>query len=171
MLLPRIKTFASNESAEAVPTHVTAEEIPLPTIFPPDAAVATSMSAVSVATEEISTTSDMEFILSQINDYRESQGLPKVVPNSQTCDFARLRAEEVSKNFNHDGFNNRYKTNNLPYKTGQKETENLARNSNYRKVVSAWIASPGHAENLRADTPYVCVQGYGEYYAYEGWRP
>lgn len=50
-------------------------------------------------------------------------------------------------------------------------TENIARAANYKDVVKLWINSPGHAANLFADTPYACVENYGNFYAYEGWKP
>ncbi len=112
----------------------------------------------------------MSDLLSQVNDYRKSQGLSPVVSNSDTCSFARLRAQEISADFSHAGFTNRVNNHTLPY-SYHEVTENIAMNSNSNDVVSEWIKSPGHAENMRKNTPYVCIEKYGEYYVYEGLRP
>jgi len=112
-----------------------------------------------------------KYILDAINTYRVSQGLSKVNADKYTCDFATIRAKEIVNNFNHDGFSNRASNKTLPYPSFSNATENIAMNSDYTKVVTSWINSAGHAENMRANTPYVCVAYSGNYYAYEGWRP
>ena len=88
-----------------------------------------------------------------------------------TCAFAGTRAQEISVEFNHDGFSERVASKTVPYPGYSYINENIARTSDYRRVVDMWIASSGHAQNMRANTPYVCVAQYGTYYAYEGWRP
>ena len=108
--------------------------------------------------------------LNQVNNYRRSQGLSEVASDRNTCEFAALRAKEISISFNHNGFRDRVNSNSLPYPSYSQITENIAMNSNYTKVVAGWINSPGHAENMRADTPLVCIAKYGNYYAYEGLR-
>lgn len=109
--------------------------------------------------------------MNAINNYRKSQGLSQVSTNAQTCNFAKIRAREISTNFSHDGFRSRINSKTLPYPSYHVVTENIARNSNYKNVVSSWINSSGHAANMRKDTPYVCVEGYGNFWAYEGWKP
>ncbi len=110
------------------------------------------------------------FIMNAINDYRASQGLSAVQINDTTCSFAKIRAQEITTNFNHDGFNQRIQNHILPYPNYSLVTENIAETSNYQDVVNMWRNSPGHAANMRADTPYVCIESYGNYFAYEGWR-
>ena len=128
--------------------------------------------SAKVSTSPIPTTTSVkDFIMTQINDYRKSHGLSAVKTDPYTCAFAAIRAKEVVNNFNHDGFRNRLNSKTLPYPKYSKVTENLAFNSNYKNVVSKWIGSSGHAANMRADTPYVCVEAYNNYYAYEGWKP
>jgi uncharacterized protein YkwD len=109
--------------------------------------------------------------MNAINDYRKSQGLSAVKTDPYTCSFAKIRAQEITQGFNHDGFSNRITSHTLPYPTYHQVTENIAMTSDYKRVVTLWINSPGHAENMRRDTPYVCVESSGNYYAYEGWRP
>lgn len=123
--------------------------------------------------QPFSTTSDLkkDFIMQKINDYRKSQGLSEVKSDLNTCNFAKTRAEEISSNFNHDGFRSRIDSKTLPYSGYGGVTENIAMNSDYTKIVDMWINSSGHADNMRKDTPYVCVESKDNYYAYEGWRP
>lgn len=111
------------------------------------------------------------YFLEQINDYRRSQGLSSVRPEPNTCSFAVSRTQEIISAFNHDGFTGRINNKTLPYPNYHFVTENIARNSNYQEVVKEWINSPGHAANMRADTPFVCVKSSGNFYVYEGWKP
>lgn len=111
------------------------------------------------------------YIINAINAYRKSQGLAAVQTDDVTCSFATIRAKEIATNFSHDGFNERVKNNTLLYKNYALITENIAETSNYKNVVDMWAASAPHAENMRADTPYVCIAQYDNYFAYEGWKP
>lgn len=116
-------------------------------------------------------TDPMAFIMKEINAYRVSLGLSAVQTSDETCSFAAIRAAEIVTNFSHDGFQNRIDSKTLPYKTWSKVTENIAMTSDYKQVVSMWKNSPGHAENMRADTPFVCVRQNGNYFAYVGMKP
>jgi uncharacterized protein YkwD len=145
---------------------------PTPTVIP----TATPKPMVIPTTRPSSTpapvtSSVKDYIMKGINDYRASQGLVSIQTDSNTCNFAKIRAQEISINFNHDGFTNRVNSHSLPYPSYHSVTENIALNPDYKQVVPVWINSPGHAANMRADTPYVCVEQYGNFYAYEGWKP
>jgi len=109
--------------------------------------------------------------MQEINNYRRSQGLSEVKTDSYTCDFAAIRAQEISSAFNHDGFSNRLSSKTLPYPSYSVVIENLAKISDYQKVVTLWINSSGHAANMRKDTPFVCVAQNGNFFAYEGFKP
>lgn len=113
----------------------------------------------------VKNTSTSDYLLRKVNEYRKSLGLYEVASDSNTCEFAAKRAQEVSVNFNHDGFSN------FPYPKYSRVTENIAMDENYTDVVNQWINSSVHAEIMRQDTPYVCIQSVGNYYAYEGWKP
>lgn len=110
-------------------------------------------------------------IMAAINSYRQSKGLSTVTTDPYTCGFARTRAAEIAGNFSHDGFRQRIDTKTLPYPSYSAITENIAMTGSSGDVVPTWINSPGHAKNMEADTPYVCVESVGIYYAYEGWKP
>jgi uncharacterized protein YkwD len=111
------------------------------------------------------------YIMKEINAYRASLGLSSVQTNNETCNFARIRAQEIANGFNHDGFNNRKNSHTLPYASWTAITENIAMTPNYKDVEKMWQNSAGHAANMRANTPYVCVMQHGNYFAYEGMKP
>lgn len=111
-----------------------------------------------------------DYIMSKINEYRSSQGLYAVKTNDLTCNFAKIRAQEISTDFSHNGFQGRINSHTLPYPNYSYITENIVMTSDYHQVVTLWINSAGHAANIRADTSYVCVEQYGSYFAYEGWK-
>lgn len=111
------------------------------------------------------------YIMNAINNYRRSLGLSAVQTSTETCNFAKTRAKEISTNFSHDGFQSRINNHTIPYSTWSLITENIAMTPDYKNVATMWINSPGHAANMQKNTPYVCVEQYGNYYAYEGMKP
>jgi uncharacterized protein YkwD len=111
------------------------------------------------------------YILKGVNEYRTSLGLSPVTNNQETCSFATIRAQEIANGFNHDGFYNRVNSHTIPYAKWSHAVENIAQAPDYKEVVTLWKNSPGHAANMRDNTPYVCIMQSGSYYAYEGMRP
>lgn len=127
--------------------------------------------SVKAAQDNPSSEEITAYIIKEINQYRASFNLPPVQTSKETCDFAKIRAQEVAVNFGHEGFNRRAQNKTLPYGHWTAVTENLAMTSDYKQVVTMWAHSPGHAKNMRADTPYVCVKQYGNYFAYLAMKP
>jgi uncharacterized protein YkwD len=111
------------------------------------------------------------FIINEINKFRISNGLSSIKTDPYTCGFAKTRVLEITSDFSHTGFTNRVNNKTLPYPSYSLITENIALNSDYRDVVQSWINSPVHAENMKKDTPFVCVENSDIYYVYEGWKP
>ena len=111
------------------------------------------------------------YLLKEINAYRSQYGLSPVRTSTQTCAFAKIRAREIVSDFEHTGFRGRINNKTLPYTSWTAVTENIATTYDYKRVVSLWIKSPSHAENMHKNTPFVCVQRQGNYYAYEGMKP
>ncbi len=164
-----------NEARQQVGPTQTPTNIPIPkpspTPKPSPVLKSSPTSKPTVTPTPIQNTADVKtYIMGEINKYRLTQGLSEVKTDKYTCEFAATRAKEVASNFSHDGFQSRIDNKTLPYPSYHYITENIAMNSNYKNVVQAWINSSGHAKNMRADTPFVCVEKYGNYYAYEGWR-
>jgi len=112
-----------------------------------------------------------EKLLGQINTYRSENGLGSVSMIDEVCNFASLRAQEINESFSHDKFIERINNNSFPYPSYSEVTENIAMADNEDIIVGLWRESPTHAENMRKNTPYVCVSRVGNYYAYEGWTP
>lgn len=184
---PTPTIYMQQPTATATPTPSktapTSSVIVTKTPTPTTTTMPTPTKAVPTATPTVKPTSTpqdsptnqpsdhMAYIMNEINKYRASQGLSEVKTSTETCDFAAIRAKEIVTNFNHDGFQQRIDAKTIPYKSWTKITENIAMTSDYTQVVTMWKNSPGHAANMRADTPYVCVRNDGSYYAYEGMKP
>lgn len=118
----------------------------------------------------VASNSIRDYLMVQINDFRKSKGLRSISTDSLTCNFADIRAKEISSSFDHNGFTDRINNKSLPYPSYKLIVENLARTGDYKNVVNLWIASPEHNKNLSADTLYGCTGNYGDYYTYEGLR-
>ncbi len=153
------------------PTSNPSVIVPSPTRTPSPTLTNTSTPTQTPMPTRAVTTTVQQYLLDRVNAYRVSQGLGAVAMDPYTWAFAATRAREISTSFNHNGFSQRVNSRSLPYPGYSYVTENIAMTSDYRRVVDLWINSAGHARNMRANTPYVCVAQYGNYYAYEGWRP
>jgi uncharacterized protein YkwD len=153
---------------------------PSPTANPVKATVKPKV--VINPTEDL--TNDQKFVMTEINKYRVSKGLKEVTAEVSVCELAQQRADEFNQlitndpyflskpeatSAGHQGFWNRVNNNTLPH--GGNWTENLAGYLSISRVVSSWIASPTHEENLVDDTPYVCVKNSGSAWAMIGWKP
>jgi uncharacterized protein YkwD len=156
---PTTKPVTTTSSA-ATPTP-TKKPTPTPTKTPTTAPTTSAPSTNDVT----------NYIMNEINSYRKSLGLSTVQTSTETCNFAKIRAQEISTSFTHDGFTNRKNAGTLPYASWTSITENIAMTSDYKQVETMWQNSAGHAANMRANTPYVCVMQYGNYFAYEGMKP
>ncbi|HVZ59134.1 MAG TPA: CAP domain-containing protein [Patescibacteria group bacterium] len=171
LLVQHILTPTPTPTATATPfPSPTATPTPLPPT-PTNTIVPTPTVVSQPADSSPSVNSVQSYLLQKINDYRSSLGLSSVSMDSYTCDFAKVRAQEIASSFNHDGFTTRVNNHTLPYPSYHNITENIAETSDYTQVVAMWISSPGHAANMRSDTPHVCVAQNGNYFAYEGWQP
>lgn len=141
---------------------------PLPTSAP---TINPTPTPAPTALPQPATSSTRDFMMNEINNFRRSKGLSAVSTDSYTCNFAQARAQEITSNFSHDGFNQRVSSGTLPYSSYRLVVENLARAGNYKDVVNLWINSPGHNANLSADTIYGCAGYSGDFYSYQGWKP
>lgn len=159
------------KSATASAASPTPTKKPTPTPTKRPTPTPTKTQPATPITAAPSTNEVTNYIMNEINNYRKSLGLSTVQTSSETCNFAKIRAQEISTAFNHDGFNNRKNTGTLPYASWTAITENIAMTSDYKQVETMWQNSAGHAANMRANTPYVCVMQYGNYFAYEGMKP
>lgn len=151
--------ITSKEQVLADQIQPTATPTTLPTIEP------TTQSIQAPQLSDVSA-----YILNGVNEYRASLDLSPVQSSAQTCAFAATRAKEITNGFTHDGFYSRVKNHTIPYATWEHATENIAEAPDYKEVVTLWKNSPEHAANMRDNTSYVCIEQYGNFYAYEGMR-
>lgn len=178
--VPTFNERATYKKLTVTPTIKSISNHPTISIVPPRRSHGfTSVQPATIRGVTISPTAQEEgfylsredFILNEINNYRASKGLSRSEPDSNTCGFAKLRAAEISINFNHDGFTNRINDKTLPYSSYSQVTENISMNSDYKQVAVKWIESSGHAANIEKDTPFICVGSSGDYYTMQGWKP
>ena len=142
------------ETLSVISSRITAVTLTLPLLTGISSPEAIARQAPSPKTTDTSTN-----FIDQINKLRKKHDLPPVHKDKETCDFAQTRAEEITKNFSHDGFIERMENNSLPYKTYTFATENIQMNNDKSTVVDLWINSTDHKKNLLADTPELCIKG------------
>ncbi len=164
----RLPWVSPTKSPTVTPTKIPTLQPTIVSTLAPTKQVSTPIPTVA---QPSSTDDKKTFIMNAINEYRKSQGLSSVSTSTETCNFAKIRAQEISTDFSHAGFRSRIDNGTLPYKSWSVVTENIAMTSDYKNVVNMWIKSSGHAENMRKDTPFVCVEYHGNYYAYEAMKP
>ncbi len=117
--------------------------------------------AYSMNEEEIS-------VMSQINNYRIKNGLTPVYQPWKTCETATIRANDMFEEFSHRRFRERIFQLYKPTLKGWRAYENLATNYEASRVVGAWIFSPTHDANLKADMTFACVKHLGRFWTFEG---
>lgn len=179
-----VQTLVTTKTPVQTPTATPIPE-PSPTPIPEPTATPTIQSIQEIPHEEKTTNlldtresedaqqtyTDIDtYVLLKVNEYRRQNGLSEISSDPSTCEFASLRAGEISSNFSHDGFNSRISSNTLPYPNYSYVNENIAQNSDFTRVTTSWIASPPHADNLRQNLTHACIRHSGEYFVFEGWR-
>lgn len=110
----------------------------------------------------------------EINTFREEQGLEPLGRWEPLCDFAKIRVYEIKEDFSHSGFEERT----INFGEGSiyeqfcdkdnvkctKAGENLAKGYfDAKEVVQGWADSPGHRKNMEGDYNVQCVavsEGY-----------
>ncbi len=166
-----ILVLTKKQKKETIPIRSSSKSVlksppaPIPTVTPMPSPTVTKPSVKEVEAQTIS------LYISKINDYRILNGLSPLKEDQTVCLFANTRANEISSSFTHDGFSNRVSSRTLPYKTYSNIVENIAQEPNHSSVISLWINSAPHAQNLKADISYGCVGESGDYFAFEGWKP
>jgi uncharacterized protein YkwD len=102
---------------------------------------------------------DAKVIEELVNDYREENGLPRLIHDPELCKLAEIRAEEITKDYSHAGIEARFDT--FPY---QKLSENLSLAKNDWEVVRGWKKSQAHNLGmLDTEVDRTCVATKGSY--------
>ncbi|MCW5314250.1 CAP domain-containing protein [Nostoc sp. KVJ3] len=114
-----------------------------------------SSDAFKIAASTIDTTALEQSVFTQINNYRTSQGLPKLTRNIAIDNQARIHSQDMASGkvpFGHTGFLDRINAIGIPYRAAG---ENVAYNQGYSDpatiAVQGWLKSPGHLANIRGN--------------------
>jgi uncharacterized protein YkwD len=107
--------------------------------------------------------SDLEkSVFEQINRYRASLGLPKLLLDEKISRLARIHSQNMANRkvpFSHQGFERRVSSIPLRFTSA---SENVAFNQGYndpaKQAVIEWIESPGHLVNIKG---YYNLTGIG----------
>ncbi|MBE9006612.1 CAP domain-containing protein [Fortiea sp. LEGE XX443] len=94
-------------------------------------------------------------VFNQINQFRATQGLPRLSRNSAIDNQARIHSQNMASGrvaFSHYGFGPRIQAIAIPYRGA---SENVAYNQGYRdsatQAVQGWLRSSGHLANIRGN--------------------
>jgi uncharacterized protein YkwD len=94
-------------------------------------------------------------VLEHINEYRAKKGLKALEMNTTISEAAEEHSKYMGNKtvrINHDGFEERMHGLMKALKPANGAAENVANGQHTAKeVVSMWIASPGHRENIEGD--------------------
>ncbi len=134
--------------------------------------IKTSIYDKPLSISSIKTTDLERSVFEQINEYRLSQGLPKLTLNTSITHQARIHSLDMANGkipFSHHGFEKRVNSVSIRYTSA---AENVAFNQGYtdpaQKAVTGWLNSPGHLKNLRGNYNLtgigVAVNSQGEVY-------
>jgi len=106
-------------------------------------------------------TSLVEDIFSQTNQFRKSQGLPELILRNELNAIAKKHSEDMANGrvqFGHDGFEKRNALANKEIKSLHSFAENVAYGATTGKqVVSMWKSSPGHRRNMLGNYKYIGI--------------
>lgn len=115
------------------------------------------------SSKKSSTGSYARSVLELVNKERAKEGLGALKLDTSLCRVAKLRAEEITENFDHtrpDGSNcfTILKENNISYHAAG---ENIAAGQpTPEQVVKSWMDSPGHRENIMSKDFHKLGVGY-----------
>ncbi|KAB8335740.1 CAP domain-containing protein [Scytonema tolypothrichoides VB-61278] len=115
-----------------------------------------SMSSPRLASPVKVKSTDLEkSVFDQINRYRTSKGLPKLLLNARISRQARLHSLNMANGkapFSHQGFRRRVGAIPIRYRSA---AENLAFNLGYsdpaQEAVTGWLHSSGHLANIKGN--------------------
>jgi uncharacterized protein YkwD len=115
-----------------------------------------------------------ESVHQQVNQYRQSRGLPPLKLDARISEQSRVHSEAMASGevpFSHNGFEGRVKAiaKDIPYRQA---AENVAYNMGYsnpgEQAVEGWINSPGHRKNMEGNYDFTGIgitkNAKGEYY-------
>lgn len=91
-----------------------------------------------------------------IQNWRVENDLPEYTETEFTCNIADTRLKEVLINFSHDGFSAK-RFCNSDCGIGENLVQNIG---NEAQSLQAWLNSPEHLKNLKANYTHSCLRVY-----------
>jgi hypothetical protein len=99
-------------------------------------------------------------LMSLVQSWRAEVKKPIYDYSSKLCEVTQIRAVEVQTHYSHDGFKKWLPQLDYFDHLG----ENLSQGyDSEEKILAAWLASPGHRENLEDNNRYSCMRCEGVY--------
>lgn len=123
----------------------------------------------STPIEKVETSLNSSIIFSQVNTYRQSQGLSTLSEHDALCSLALIRAKDSVSDWSHNGFFAKAKVVQDNYGFAE-VVENLVKDYSEMEVVPAWLDSPTHKRNLDVNLKYGCIRCYQMNCAFIGAR-
>lgn len=113
----------------------------------------------STPIEKAETSLNSSIIFSQVNTYRQSQGLSTLSEHDALCSLALIRAKDSVTDWSHKGFFAKAEVIQNSYGFAE-VVENLVKDYSEIEVVPAWLDSPTHKRNLDVNLKYGCIRCY-----------
>lgn len=111
------------------------------------------------ATQHSASSFSKEKLFDLVQRWRYENNLQPYTNSNEVCEIAKLRLQETSTNWSHEGFEGkRFCTfDNCEF------GENLARGyNNEEQLLTDWLNSASHSANLKADYQYSCIESDGD---------
>ena len=122
---------------------------------PPNQPLLISFSQAATLTNTLETNALEKSVFDDINRYRVSHKLPKLILNAHITQQARIHSQNMANGkvpFSHQGVEQRVSAIPIRYKSA---SENVAVNQGYNnpasQAVAGWLESPGHLQNIRGN--------------------
>lgn len=94
-------------------------------------------------------------VVDEVNAYRVSIGLPELIVDDKIVEQARNHSKNMAENmvpFSHDGFHERIDNLRIAFPCLRSSGENISFGyDNAKAVVTAWLQSEGHKDNIEGD--------------------
>lgn len=105
-------------------------------------------------------TIDNRKLWSNVQTWRSNQELIQYRENELLCKYASIRVEQVKSDWSHDSFiDSVVKPLSVDDSSFEQIGENLARDyQNEGEIISGWLVSPSHLENLEAPFTDSCIK-------------
>jgi len=124
------------------------------TAFTARVATQNALRLVKIENKDVSMWISEDKLWITVQEWRVKNGKSLYQKDQRMCDLAEIRAEEIKENFDHNDWYS--KLSGMEYK---ELAENLVKGyENEQEALEAWLASPGHKENLEGNYAKSCIK-------------